>query len=140
MARGWLDRVARVAARSDPRDERASRRGFLRGLAMAGGGVAVATVLPGVAAGSSTTLSVCVNNGNSVATDLRTDSLNCGKCSRRCIHGQACRNGVCVPNCPKGQRSCKVGTCTCVQIDPQNCGACGHVCGSGKRCVKGTCV
>lgn len=77
-------------------------------------------------------------NGYWRCTDVRRDSMNCGKCNAPCGPGQACTNGVCAqgaPQCEPPFNVCSTG-CTILTDDPGNCGACGvkcaGVCDAGK--------
>jgi hypothetical protein len=71
-----------------------------------------------------------------LCTDLRSDPLSCGGCSRRCPAGADCVDGGC--RCPDGQTACG-GVCTDLQSDPGHCGACLQRCGAG-TCTAGACV
>nr|XP_009409631.2 PREDICTED: stigma-specific STIG1-like protein 1 [Musa acuminata subsp. malaccensis] len=50
--------------------------------------------------------------------DVRTDSLNCGRCGRRCRYGWTCCRGRCVN----------------IMYDAKNCGACRRRCPNGSFC------
>jgi len=138
--RGLFDQFARVAAGSSDDTARSSRRGFLRGLAVAGGTAVAMAAVPEAVAGAATA-GTCgsLTSCNGTCTNLQTDLHNCGKCGRTCPGGQVCIKGACVVSCSPTQKNCH-GVCTCTLIDPHNCGACGHVCGSGQTCVKGKCA
>ncbi|RWW50228.1 hypothetical protein BHE74_00043539 [Ensete ventricosum] len=55
--------------------------------------------------------------------DVRTDSLNCGRCGRRCRYGWACCRGRCVN----------------IMYDAKNCGGCRRRCPKGSFCTYGMC-
>jgi hypothetical protein len=76
---------------------------------------------------------------NGCELDLRTDSLNCGACARRCNVGQACAGGACVSACPAGTTFCS-GGCFDLRSSTAHCGACGTRCASGQTCTAGACV
>jgi hypothetical protein len=134
-----FDQLARAAARSGDGETRSSRRGFLRGLALAGGTAVAVAAVPEAVAGAATATCGSLTSCNGVCTNLKTDLHNCGKCGKTCPGGQVCIKGACVVSCSPSQKNCH-GVCTCTLIDPHNCGACGHVCASGQTCAKGKCA
>src|SRR5262245_8977362 len=67
------------------------------------------------------------------------DAQNCGSCGNVCALGELCSEGVCVPDCPAGQKSCD-GACIDVSSDPHNCGGCGIGCEINEICQNGTCT
>lgn len=70
--------------------------------------------------------------------DTRTDERHCGQCSRSCLTGETCENGMCSgSSCAPNERECG-GECVDVQTDRNHCGFCFTPCGTS--CVNGQCV
>ena len=84
------------------------------------------------------------------ASNLQTDSSNCGACGTVCGGISTCQSGACAlpNNCPTGQIAClkatgAFGPCmptSNLQTDSSNCGACGTVCGGISTCQNGACA
>ncbi|CAA6674435.1 unnamed protein product [Spirodela intermedia] len=55
--------------------------------------------------------------------NLRTDTMNCGRCGKRCRYEEAC---------------C-LGTCVNILFNRSNCGACNRRCEKGNNCRYGMC-
>ncbi|MQM19185.1 hypothetical protein Taro_052185 [Colocasia esculenta] len=55
--------------------------------------------------------------------NIKTDSLNCGCCGKRCWYGSVCCKGKCVG----------------LMYDRDNCGRCGNRCKKGSYCNYGMC-
>lgn len=85
-------------------------------------------------------------------TDIASDSLNCGDCSRACAPGQTCVGGSCLPRSklhalagvaasPCGELETLCGS-SCVRIfnNDSNCGACGRTCHRSEECFGVACV
>lgn len=66
--------------------------------------------------------------------DLKTDSMNCGKCGTTCPMGATCVQGSC--QCGPNQTKCGTA-CVDTQTDVANCGKCGTVCGADAGAIMG---
>ena len=73
---------------------------------------------------------VCLTKGSSgpdcckkKCVDLSADSVNCGRCGKKCKFSEICCKGKCV-----NPRS-----------DKKNCGSCSNRCNKGSSCVYGMC-
>lgn len=70
--------------------------------------------------------------------DTSTNRDNCSACGKICEGAKVCVAGVCVTECPTGQKLC--GTvCASTDTDTANCGACGKACAAGEVCSAGAC-
>jgi hypothetical protein len=89
---------------------------------------------------------VCTSMCSNMCVDLKTDSMNCGKCGTTCPMGATCVQGSC--QCMAGQTKCG-NTCVDLKTDGTNCGKCGTICGNDAgaimgggmwQCVAGACT
>lgn len=76
-----------------------------------------------------------------ICVDLDNDPNNCGSCDTRCMEGEICREGNCLPNnnCTPPLENCG-GICVDTRYNPNHCGGCNHKCGSGQACMNGICT
>ncbi len=73
------------------------------------------------------------------ATDIGSDTNNCGACGNVCLNGGNCTHGAC-GNCNSGKTYCPSRGCTNLATDPHNCGDCGYVCQFPPGiCYRGAC-
>jgi hypothetical protein len=76
----------------------------------------------------------CTSKCDGGCADLKTDSLNCGACGKKCGTGATCVQGSC--QCAMGQSVC-AGACVDLKTDVSNCGKCGTACGGDGGTIMG---
>ncbi len=79
---------------------------------------------------------------NGCETDITTDLLHCGECSKPCDAGQVCSMGECKNECDDGLTKCDPAGCVDTQKNPLFCGNCETACdydNAKASCVEGEC-